>query len=169
MLAFSVAPGRSRPRGGSSTPDRLNAVPVHLQPPGTFGGFSEQVRSILDAMSGEQFFRSNAHGGWRPRINVYEVADRYYICAELAGMPLQNIELRVEEGHLHLRGVRPKPALPRDESEVSVHLMEIDSGPFERTLGLPRDVDAGRIEARYRDGLLWIELPRRPSTEREHG
>ncbi len=131
----------------------------------TFDDFSQHVRSMLDAMSGEQFFRSHAHGGWRPRINVYELPDRYYVCAELAGMPHEKIDLRIEDGQLHLRGVRPKPALPRGGAEVSVHLMEIDSGPFERTLGLPRDVDADRIAARYRDGFLWIELPRQSPTE----
>jgi HSP20 family protein len=37
--------------------------------------------------------------------------------------------------------------------------MEIDYGPFERVLELPSDVDPDRVEAKYRDGLLWIYLP----------
>ena len=43
----------------------------------------------------------------------------------------------------------------------SVHLMEIDSGSFTRKVEIPSNVDEGKIDATYRDGFLWVVLPKR--------
>ncbi len=115
---------------------------------------------MLDAMHTDQFFGTRTRQGWEPRINVYEVSDAYLVCVELAGMPLDRIDVRAERGVLHIRGVRSKPALPAEASEIGVHIMEIDSGAFSREVPLPSDVEIEKVTAHYRDGYLWIELRR---------
>jgi len=64
----------------------------------------------------------------------------------------------VEEGVLDMnREIVGRPHAPR---RVRIHLMEIDHGGFCREVELPEDVDKDRIAANYRNGMLWIELPK---------
>jgi len=132
---------------------------------GSFDDISNQLRSMLDAIHGEQFFGTGTRKGWEPRINVYEVPDRYLVCVELAGMPREQIDIRAEPGLLLIRGTRSKPALPVERSNIGVHVMEIDSGRFHRKIPLPSDVLIDQVTARYRDGYLWIDLKRTPQSE----
>ena len=69
-----------------------------------------------------------------------------------------------------LRGARLVPTFPELDGQpppgeshpkLRVHLMEIDHGPFCREVELPADVDRERIGAAHRNGLLWIELPKK--------
>jgi len=72
------------------------------------------------------------------------------------------IDLRIDGQRLVIRGMRQQPE-PR-ESEgppVQILALEIDHGPFEREIVLPPDVDAERVQAEQRNGLLWISLPLR--------
>ena len=93
----------------------------------------------------------------------YETAQRFLICAELAGMKGDEIDIRADGGELHIRGTRKKPHLPGGDKEesVSVHLMEIDSGRFHRKVPIPDGVDIEQITATYKHGYLWIALPRK--------
>ena len=72
------------------------------------------------------------------------------------------ISVRAEPRRLLISGVRPPPEPACDQPQpVQVLAMEIDYGPFERVLNLPAEVDAARVNAEHRDGLLWISLPLR--------
>jgi HSP20 family protein len=97
---------------------------------------------------------------WRPAVNAYRLADQFVICVDLAGMDRKNISVRVESRRLRVSGTRPPPEPPRDaDAPAQTLAMEIDYGPFERALELPAEVDAERVTANYRDGLLWVTLP----------
>jgi HSP20 family molecular chaperone IbpA len=54
----------------------------------------------------------------------------------------------------------PEQAIQSPPRRVRVHLMEIDHGGFCRDVELPEDVDRDKIRAHYRDGILWIEIPK---------
>lgn len=156
-------------RGGAGGPAvvEFDAVPApcaaapgpRVQTTG-FEDLSHQIRVMLDAIGSVDFFLAHPRRVWQPRVNLYEWPDRYVVCVELAGMPREAIDVRARSGELTIRGSRPKPALPSQPLDVGVHLMEIDSGAFERRINLPPDVDVDGITARYRDGILWIELLR---------
>jgi len=125
-----------------------------------FDELASQVRAMMNEMESPNFFRSHAPDPWVPRLNLYERPDRFVLCVELAGVPHDQVQVLAEGRVLLLRGVRRKPVLPEDPTNVSVHVMEIDSGPFQRRLPLPRDVIVEAITTAYREGLLWITLPR---------
>ncbi len=129
-----------------------------------FERMADQMGAIMDSMMEEMnsrnYFRSSGRDSWDPPLNVYEVADRFIVCVDLAGMQCEQIDVRVEEGTLHIRGVRPKPGVPEVTGAISVLIMEIDSGKFHRKVPIPADVDANGIRATYRNGYVWIVLPR---------
>ncbi len=137
-------------------------MPVNMQAWGcSFDDLADQVRAVIGEMGGRNYFRSHAPEAWSPRLNLYETDVRYVVCVELAGTRRESIEVCANDGVLHIRGSRGKPILPDQATmDVSVHLMEIDSGRFHRELPVPSDVDTDEIGALYRQGYLWITLPR---------
>ncbi|HNQ23498.1 MAG TPA: Hsp20/alpha crystallin family protein [Phycisphaerae bacterium] len=135
------------------------ACPLAAGEPG-FDDLADDVWSMMNEWAQQHFFHAHTPKAWQPRLNLYEMADRYLVCVELAGVQCSDIDVRVDDGVLHVRGVRPRPTPPQEDKSVSVHVMEIDSGRFRRRLSVPADVDLTGITARYHQGYLWITLPR---------
>ncbi len=126
--------------------------------------FDELVKSmeaVMGSMSSPHFFSSSGKDSWDPRVNVYELREQIVICVELAGIQPGELDVQVHEGILHIRGHRGKPVLPDESGPVSVHLMEIDSGKFHRKIPVPSDIDFDQCKASYKNGYVWINLPRR--------
>jgi HSP20 family protein len=106
---------------------------------------------------------------WRPSINVFQCASCFRICAELAGVDPEQIEIAVDSGRLWIRGRRQAPeplqqqefAFPTTRKPVRVIAMEIDHGQFEREIEVPSGFDPERITTEWGNGLLWIYLPRK--------
>ena len=126
----------------------------------TFDRLAEQLWAMMSEMEGRNYFRSHAPDSWRPRLNVYETPDRFFVCVELAGMPRDQIDVRAADGVLHISGLREKPTPPGDPDDVGVHLMEIDSGRFHCKVPIAQDVIIDEISAAYRQGYLWVMMPR---------
>jgi len=129
----------------------------------SFDRIVDHMGSMMEELLSRNYFRSSARDSWTPALNLYETAERYVLCVDLAGMERDEIQVEADRDVLRLHGTRPRPALSEPPHEVSVHVMEIDSGRFHRKIPLPADVDRDRIEADYRHGYLWITLPRRCS------
>lgn len=126
--------------------------------------FDELVKSmeaVMGSMSSPDFFSSSGRDSWDPKVNVYELKDRIVICVELAGIQPGELDVQVHEGILHIRGHRPKPTMPEEAGPVGVHLMEIDSGKFHRKIPVPSNIDFDQSKANYKNGYVWISLPRR--------
>ncbi len=129
--------------------------------PDPFDSLADQMDEMLEEISQRHFYHFSTRDAWEPAVNVYETADTFYVCLDLAGMDRDAIDVRADGSRLVIRGARSTPQPPDTEPPLSVHVMEIDSGPFRRSVELPADVDRARITARYREGILWIVLPRR--------
>jgi HSP20 family protein len=101
---------------------------------------------------------------WRPAINAYRCETCIRICVDLAGVAESDIDLTIKGRTLSIRGVREVPE-PGDDEEGAVQMiaMEIDYGPFERTVQLPDEVDVNKVHAEQREGFLWIHLPLKKS------
>jgi HSP20 family protein len=152
---------------------------VEVAAPDRISSFlSQQMSRWVDRVMTPDFRRHLRHP-WVPAVNLYEDEWGCYLVAEMAGVEPEKIELVVEGRQLVLRGERasPRPAARkcgpgRGGSGLRLHLMEIDHGPFLRTLELPESVDAGAIEACCRFGFLWVKMPKRtvhPSKGRVRG
>ena len=140
------------------------SVTVATDPP--FGNLARQMNKIMDQMH-KGYFNFAPSETWTPSVNLYETETGYLVCVDLAGVEKDKIDIMVEDHILRLKGQRPVPTNPDGaESDlhnkrVRVHLMEIDNGSFSREVELPLDVQHDKIVARYRNGMLWIELPKK--------
>jgi HSP20 family protein len=122
---------------------------------------------FLEHLHGKGYYTFFPNENWTPNVNLYETDVAYLVCVDLAGVEKDKIDLEVLEGRLTLRGNRSVPTwsdvggIDLQTVRVRMHLMEIDHGPFARDVELPQDVQRDRIDARYKDGMLWIELPKK--------
>jgi HSP20 family protein len=95
-----------------------------------------------------------------PVVDVTESEKAYEIAAELPGMDEKNIEVKVVNGGLTIKGEKQEE---KEENERDYHLQERRFGSFERYFRLPDSVDKDKIEATFKKGLLTVTLPK--STE----
>jgi HSP20 family protein len=119
-----------------------------------------QLGDVLHQLTNVQFWQFNAPEAWKPPVNAYRCTECIAICVDLAGVDRRRIKLEVEPRRLIIRGHRQPPEPEGAENKpVQIVVMEIDYGPFERQVLLPAEVDAERVTAEQRNGLLWIYLP----------
>lgn len=100
---------------------------------------------------------TESYGNWIPPVDIFEKNDELVLRAELPGMDREDIDLRVENGVLTLTGERGQDAAVTEES---AHRRERVYGSFSRSFTLPASVDAGKIAASYKDGILEVVLPK---------
>ena len=121
----------------------------------------DQILIAVDEVLTSQYIRFSPKDAWKPHINIYETTASFAICVDLAGMKPGAIQIDVQGRFLVLRGERPRPVPESPFDTIGVHLMEIDTGGFCRKIEIPSSIECGKITAKYRDGLLWITLPKR--------
>ena len=123
---------------------------------------ARQMNQWVDKVLGPGFHRYCPSEAWVPAVNLYEYKTHYYLVVDLAGMRTEDIDLRVDEKKdvLIISGRRLSPGTPEVEPNVQLLLMEIDHGPFCRSIELPSDANPAKIHANYRNGFLWIRIPK---------
>ena len=97
-------------------------------------------------------------GQWSPPVDILESDDRIVLRADLPGVEQDDIELRVEDGILVLRGQRKPPADVRPED---MHRSERPHGSFVRSFSLPQNIDLAAIRASQKNGVLEVVLPKK--------
>ena len=97
-------------------------------------------------------------GSWAPAVDIYEQNGSIVLQAELPGMDPKDVDVRVENNVLTLRGQRK---LDETVNKDNYHRVERSYGSFTRSFTLPNVVDTGNIKAEYRDGVLHMTLPKR--------
>jgi HSP20 family protein len=94
---------------------------------------------------------------WSPAIDIAETKDDLVVTASLPGVKEKDIHLSIDGDTLSLRGQRMAEQQVKDEH---YHRIERWSGSFERHIQLPVPVQADRVRASYRDGVLEVRLPK---------
>jgi HSP20 family protein len=100
---------------------------------------------------------ANLEGRTYPLVNVYQNDEKVIITTELPGFDPNDLNLSVQNDVLTIKGVRKPLELKEGER---YHRRERLYGEFERAVRLPYRVDADKIEAHFRNGILTITLPR---------
>lgn len=97
-----------------------------------------------------------SRGSWTPAVDIFEVEGALVLKAELPDMRREDIEITVENNTLTLRGERK---LDQEIKQESFHRVERAYGSFVRSFSLPNTVDAAKIHAEYKNGVLTVKLP----------
>ena len=95
---------------------------------------------------------------WAPPVDIFENADNIVLKAELPGVDPKDVEIRVEDNTLCLKGERK---FEREVKEENYHRVERSYGSFARSFSLPNSIDADKVVADYKDGLLTLTMPKR--------
>ncbi len=95
---------------------------------------------------------------WNPSVDIFENDNEVIIKAELPGMNPKDMEVRLENNVLMLKGER---RFEKEAKEENYHRVEREYGSFSRSFTLPSAVDPEKVMAEYKDGILKVVLPKR--------
>ena len=96
-------------------------------------------------------------GAWAPPVDIFERQDHLVIRAEVPGVRKEDMDVRIENGVLTLHGERKQET---DVNEANAHRLERVYGAFTRSFTLPTTVDATKVAATYKDGVLEVTVPK---------
>jgi len=111
-------------------------------------------RSVFDI---EPLWRREARWPTMPAVDVSETDKVYEITAELPGMDEKNIEVKLSNGGLIIKGEKQEE---KEEKKKDYYLHERSFGSFERSFRMPEGVDTDKIEASFKKGVLTVKLPK---------
>ena len=107
----------------------------------------------------KQFNTDLSFADWTPSVDIEEAEDKYLIKADLPGVARDDIEVKLENGVLSIRGEK-RTEKTSDEEGGKRHRTERFHGTFARSFTLPDAVRADAIDASYRDGVLSLTIPK---------
>ncbi len=123
---------------------------------GSFGALRREMDELFDRFGVFAPFLSAQNAF--PAVNLYETEDAYVLTAEVPGVAPEELEISLEGSAVTLRGERKHV----NEEGASVHRSERPTGAFRRAIDLPVPIDADKVEAVHRHGVLTLRLPKAP-------
>lgn len=100
--------------------------------------------------------QSQLFSAWTPALDVYQNNDNVIAMIELPGMKKEDIEISLHDGMLTISGERKTESQQGDKAERSERFV----GKFRRSITLPTRIDANKVSASYKDGILTVTLPK---------
>ncbi len=95
---------------------------------------------------------------WAPAVDILETENELVLKADLPEVKLENIDVRVEDGTLTLKGER---SFEKAANEKGYHRIERSYGSFSRSFALPETLDTQAVKASFKDGVLTVSLPKK--------
>jgi HSP20 family protein len=117
-------------------------------------------RSLFDV---EPFWRRELSRAATPAVDIVERENAYEIAAELPGMDEKNVEVKLANGGLIIRG---RSEEEKEEKKKDYYVHERHFGSFERSFRLPEDIDTEKIGASFKKGVLTVTLPKRKEAQK---
>lgn len=151
-------------------------LPARMQP--HRGSQSVTLPQVLDQFQRdfdtivEQFFEPALERGWTPTgVEIWEDDEKVHIAAEMPGVKPNDIDITLDNNVLTIRGEKKEsheePAKQGEEKQKPVrwHMRARSYGEFVRQLQLPAGVDESKVNASFKDGLLHINIEKRPEVK----
>jgi HSP20 family protein len=123
-----------------------------------------RLRDDLERFFGTPYEASTDLWGWGPAVDLYEDKDRFTVKCELPGIKKEDIDISVEGNTLCICGERN---VEQEEKPGEAYHTERYYGRFTRNITLPQAVNAGKVNATYKDGILTISLPKTEESKRK--
>ena len=123
-----------------------------------WGTLRDELNSFFELPVWSSFARTGQlFTGWSPALDLYQSNDNVIAVVELPGMRKEDIEISLHDGTLTISGERKRENSSNgDKAERTERYV----GTFRRSIALPTRVDAGKVSATYRDGILTVTLPK---------
>jgi HSP20 family protein len=94
---------------------------------------------------------------WMPAVDMIDEKEEIVVKADLPGLDQKDIEVTVQDGTLIIRGERKEE---KEEKKEDYYYAERSYGSFMRSLSLPKGVDAEKVKATFKKGVLEVHLPK---------
>ena len=131
---------------------------THFDPlatvPSSFRFFEDAMTRLLSEPRGTR--------PWSPAVDILETENDLVLKADLPDVKLEDIEVRVENQTLSLKGERK---FEKEENSKGYHRIERSYGTFARSFSLPPTVDAERVGAGYVNGVLTVTIPKKEAAK----
>lgn len=119
------------------------------------------VQDRMNRMFGDYYGRRGEddvmrRGSWIPPVDIYEKDHEILLKAEVPDMQRDQIDIRVENNMLTISGEKK---FDQEVKEDQFHRVERSYGHFSRSFSLPATIDAEKVQADYKNGVLTIRLP----------
>jgi HSP20 family protein len=123
---------------------------------------TEMDRQLNRFLEGKLEEESSAGAEWAPSMDVSETKDSLIAKLEVPAMDPTDIQISLQENLLTIKGEKRQE---QEEKEEHYHRVERIYGMFARSVRLPVTVDASKVVARFKNGLLTITLPKTPTSK----
>ena len=134
--------------------------PTFDSPLSDFDQVRREMLRLLDTVAGDTVGAVGA--GVFPPVNISQDDDNFYLRSEVPGIKPDELSISAVRNRVSLAGRRE---IQREHERVSYHRKERAEGSFNRTVTLPTEVDAERVDAKYADGILTLTLPKAEETK----
>jgi HSP20 family protein len=141
-----------------------------------FGSLRQEIDRLFDdfdagfrwpfgqsLFGGQPLFQREMTWPATPAVDVVESEKAYQITADVPGMDEKNIEVKVADGVMTIKGEKQEE---KEEKRKDYHLQERSFGSFQRSFQLPETVDPDKIEASFKKGVLTVTLPKKPEAQK---
>ena len=126
-------------------------------------GARDPFRGMMDRFMGDLSSDwPGSNGVELPKVDITETDDAYHVRAELAGVSKDDVTVEFENDVLSIRGEKKTE---RDEKTEKGRRLECSYGAFSRAFSLPGDADPDKIAAKFKDGVLQVEIKKNPSSK----
>ena len=117
----------------------------------------DELNSFFELPFWSSFTRAGQlFSSWSPALDLYQSNDNVVAVVELPGMRKEDIEISLHDGMLTISGERKRESSNGEKAERTERYI----GKFRRSIALPTRVDANKVSATYRDGILTVTLPK---------
>ena len=114
--------------------------------------FSDRLFPVWPRMKGEE---------WVPTFNFFEEGGNYKLEAEIPGVKKEDISVTIENNVLTVSG---KKEAKTEEKKADYYLQESTYGSFSRSLRLPGEIEEGKVQAQFKDGVLKLTMPHKKAS-----
>jgi HSP20 family protein len=122
-----------------------------------FAQLQDRINRVFNDAYGRSDEGLMTTGTWVPPVDIYQNGGQEVVIkAELPDMKREDIDITVDNGTLTIKGEKK---FSSEVKEEQFHRIERRYGAFSRTFSLPPTVDAGKVAAEYKDGVLTVKLP----------
>ena len=133
---------------------------VRWRPMRDMVGIQEEVNTIFDRFFGRNIWddgESIDTQNWYPRVDISENDDEFIVQTELPGLKRDDVQITFDNGALKIEGERKQE---KTDKNINYHRVERAYGKFSRVFQVPSQIQANKISADFKDGLLSITLPK---------